>query len=194
MAMAEMVMVVMVGTIMTAVAVVTAEMAVVVVTAETVTAAAGTTEKAAVAMVMMVAEGMAMIVANGREGSNDGNDNEGGSNSNDGGEILEAVACIGAYLGLLLLYVGSNGDRFGSQAFMEHYSADQSAKVSTMMIILWFMTHGYATATTHLYTTMTSNIPRPSNWNPIKCNTSDCPRLGASANTAECGELIGRND
>jgi hypothetical protein len=29
----------------------------------------------------------------------------------------------GTYLGLLLLHVGPNGDRFGGQAFMEHYNA-----------------------------------------------------------------------
>jgi hypothetical protein len=28
----------------------------------------------------------------------------------------------GTHLGLLLLLVGPNGDRFGGQAFMEHYS------------------------------------------------------------------------
>jgi hypothetical protein len=28
----------------------------------------------------------------------------------------------GTRLGLLLLYVGPHGDRFGGQAFMEHYS------------------------------------------------------------------------
>jgi hypothetical protein len=28
----------------------------------------------------------------------------------------------GTCLGLLLLHVGPNGDRFGSQAFMEHYT------------------------------------------------------------------------
>jgi hypothetical protein len=28
----------------------------------------------------------------------------------------------GTHLGLLLLHVGPNGDRFGGQAFMEHYS------------------------------------------------------------------------
>jgi hypothetical protein len=68
-----------------------------------------------------------------------------------------------------------------------------SAKVSAMMIKLWLTTRGYPAATTHLHTTITSNIPRPSDWNSIKCNTSDRPSLGASANTAEHGELIGRN-
>jgi hypothetical protein len=53
----------------------------------------------------------------------------------DGGEykVSEAVKMIrtcqnslgqnGTRLGLLLLHVGPNGDGFGGQAFMEHYSA-----------------------------------------------------------------------
>jgi hypothetical protein len=33
------------------------------------------------------------------------------------------LGCNGTCLGLLLLLVGSNGDGFGGQAFMEHYIA-----------------------------------------------------------------------
>jgi hypothetical protein len=54
-------------------------------------------------------------------------------------KVLEVVKTVrtcqnslgqnGTRLGLLLLHVGPNGDGFGSQAFMEHYSDSKQAKI-----------------------------------------------------------------
>jgi hypothetical protein len=57
--------------------------------------------------------------------------------------VLEAVKAVrthqnssgqdGAFLGLLLLHVGPNGDGFGGQTFMEHYSGQRMWRCSVIL-------------------------------------------------------------
>jgi hypothetical protein len=43
----------------------------------------------------------------------------------------------GTHLGLLLLHVGPNGNRFGGQAFMEHYISLRNAGSKKLRLSIW---------------------------------------------------------
>jgi hypothetical protein len=132
MAAAETVMAVMAGMTMTAATAIMAEIA----TAGTIekavaatlmmavertamTAAAGMTEKAAAAMVITAVESLEHWRWKHQR-------------STEADRVLSELD--GTCLGLLLLHVGPNGDGFGGQAFMEHYSRSPQVSVDQFPI------------------------------------------------------------
>jgi hypothetical protein len=79
-------------------------------------------------------------------------DRAGGADGADGAgseyKVSEAVKAVrtcqnslgqdGTCLGLLLLHVGPNGDKFGGQAFMEHYNSTLRYHVDTHLWEAWY--------------------------------------------------------